>query len=67
MLTDVPKTQKMASVLTFLELYHKDGDECLSHITQVTGDEMWVSFLSVQTKEQSKQGMHTHSPNKPKK
>jgi histone-lysine N-methyltransferase SETMAR len=27
---------------------------------------MWVSFVNVETKEQSKQWMHTHSPNKPK-
>jgi hypothetical protein len=36
-------------------------------IIQVTGDEAWFSFLNVETKEQSKQWMHTHSPNKPKK
>jgi DNA-directed RNA polymerase subunit M/transcription elongation factor TFIIS len=28
-------------------------------------DETWVSFVNVITKEQSKQWMHTHSPNKP--
>jgi hypothetical protein len=67
MLTDVHKMQEMASALTFLERYHKDGAECLSHFIQVTGDETWISFLSVETKEQSKQWMHTHSPNKPKK
>jgi hypothetical protein len=32
MLTDVPKMQRMASALTFLEQYHKDGDEFLNHI-----------------------------------
>jgi hypothetical protein len=31
-----------------------------------TGDKTWVSFVNVETKEQSKQWMHTHSPNKPK-
>jgi hypothetical protein len=30
------------------------------------GDETWASFVNVETKEQSKQWMHTHSPNKPK-
>jgi hypothetical protein len=55
----------MASVLTFLERYHKGGHEFLSHIVQARGDETWVSF--VVTKQQSKQWMHTHSPNKPKK
>jgi hypothetical protein len=54
----------MASALTFLERYHKDGDEFLNHI--VTGDETWVSFVHVETKEQSKQWMHLHLSNKPK-
>jgi hypothetical protein len=45
----------------FLEQYHKDGDKFLNHIVQVTGDETWVSFVNVKTKEQSKQWMHTHS------
>jgi hypothetical protein len=53
--------------LTFLEQYHKDGDEFLNDIIQVTGDEIWVSFVNVETKEQSKQWMHTHSPNNLKK
>jgi hypothetical protein len=57
----------MASALTFLEQYHKDGDKFLNHIVRVTGDETWVSSVNVETKEQSKQWMHTHSPNKPKK
>jgi hypothetical protein len=51
---------------TFLEQYHKDGKEFLSYIVRVTGDETWVSFVNVVTKEQSKQWMHTHSPTKPK-
>jgi hypothetical protein len=50
----------------FLERYHKDGDEFLSHIVQVTGDETWVSSVNVETKEQSKLWLHSHSPNKPK-
>jgi hypothetical protein len=29
----------MASALTFLERYNKDGDEFLNYIVQVTGDE----------------------------
>jgi hypothetical protein len=57
----------MASALTSLERYHKDGDECLSHVVQVTSDETWVSVVNVETKEQSKHWMHTHSPNRPKK
>jgi hypothetical protein len=31
----------------------------------VTGDEVWVSSMNVETKEQSKQGIH-HSANKTK-
>jgi hypothetical protein len=39
MLTGVHKMQKMASALSFSEQYHKDGDEFLNHIIQVTDDE----------------------------
>jgi hypothetical protein len=39
----------------FLQRYHKDSDEFLSHIIRVTGDETWVSFVNVEIKEQSKQ------------
>jgi hypothetical protein len=60
------RTQKMASALTCLERYHKDGSEFLSHIVRATGEETWVSFVNVETKEQPKQWMHTHSPNKTK-
>jgi hypothetical protein len=52
MLTGAHKMQRMALALTSLERYHKDGDEFLSHI--ITGDETWVSFVTVGTKEQSK-------------
>jgi hypothetical protein len=61
---DVHKIQRMASALTFLEKYHKDGDEFLNHIVGVTGNEIWVSFINTEIKEQSKQWMHTHSSNK---
>jgi hypothetical protein len=50
-----------------LERCHKDGNEFLNHIVQVTGDETWVSFANVETKQQSKQWMQTQTPNKPKK
>jgi hypothetical protein len=53
--------------LLSLEQYHKDGDKFLSHIIQVPGDTNWVSFVNVETKEQSKQWMHIHLPNKLKK
>jgi hypothetical protein len=51
----------------FLERYLKYGDAFLSHIARVTGGEVCLSFMNVQTKELSKQWMRTHSPNKPKK
>jgi hypothetical protein len=50
----------MASASTISEQYHKMA-------IRVTGDETCVSFVNVETKEQSKQWLHTHSPNKPKK
>jgi hypothetical protein len=50
--------------LDFLEQYHKEGDELLYHV--IRGDETRVSFVNVETKEKSKQWMHTHSLNKPK-
>jgi hypothetical protein len=51
--TGVCKMQRMALALTltFLEQYHKDCDKFLNHIVQVTGDETWVSFVNVETKE----------------
>jgi hypothetical protein len=55
----------MASALTFLERDHEDCDKFASQVVGVTGDETWVLFVYVETKEQSKQWMHTHSPNKP--
>jgi hypothetical protein len=66
MLTVAHKTQWMAWASTFLERYHKHGDEFLNHIVRVTGDGTWVSFVNVETKEQSKQWVHTCSPYKPK-
>jgi hypothetical protein len=51
----------------FWEQYHKDVNEFLNHIVKVTGDETYVLFLNVETKEKSKQWVHTRSSNKPKK
>jgi hypothetical protein len=66
MLTGAYKTQNGFGFNIF-RVIQKDGDRFLNHIIQVTGDETWVSFVSVETKEQSKHWMHIHSPNKPKK
>jgi hypothetical protein len=52
--------------LFFSEQNHKDGDKFLRHNVRVTGDETWVSYVNVESKEQSKQWTHTHSPNKPR-
>jgi hypothetical protein len=60
MLMGPHKTQRMASALTSLERYHKDGDEFFDHIVRVTSNKIWASFVNVETKEQSKQLMHTH-------
>jgi hypothetical protein len=46
-------------VLTFLEEYHKDGNEFLNHTVRVTSEETWVPFVNAETKEKSKQWMHT--------
>jgi hypothetical protein len=56
----------MASSFTFLGQYLKDSDGFFDHIVQVTSYEIWISFLNVETQEQSKQWMHTYSPNKTK-
>ena len=55
----------MASALTFLTHYHNEGEDFFKFI--VTGDETWVLYDNLETKEQSKQWMHTDSPSKPKK
>ncbi|GBM48072.1 hypothetical protein AVEN_34396-1 [Araneus ventricosus] len=52
----------MGAALTFLERYHHDGDEFLDKI--VTADETWVHYETEETKEQSKQWMHSHSPSR---
>jgi hypothetical protein len=54
MLMSAHKTQRMASALTSLERYHKYGDEFPNYIARVTVDVTWVSFVNVETKEQSK-------------
>jgi CRISPR/Cas system CMR-associated protein Cmr1 (group 7 of RAMP superfamily) len=66
MLKSGHKMQRIASASTFYSDITK-MNEFLSHIVQVTGDEPRISFMNVETKEQSKQWMHTYSPNTPKK
>jgi hypothetical protein len=50
-----------------LERYHHYRDEFVHYIARITCHETWVSSVNVETKGQSMQRMHTHSPNKPKK
>ena len=64
MLSDHHKTQWMGAALTFLQCYH-DGEDFLNKI--VTGDGTWVHFELEETKYESKQWMHSHSPSKRKK
>ncbi|GFX02249.1 mariner Mos1 transposase [Trichonephila clavipes] len=49
----------MACALDFLDRYHK-GDQFLERI--VTGDEMWVSHITPESKRQSMEWRHTNSP-----
>jgi hypothetical protein len=57
------KIQRKTLPLILLEEYHKDGREFLNHIVSVTGDKTWTSSVNVHTKQQSKQWIHTQSPN----
>jgi hypothetical protein len=45
--------------LRFLQQYHKEGDELLSHIIWATRHKTWVSFANVTVKDQSKLWMDT--------
>ena len=59
-LTDDHKTKRMGSALKFLTRYAQEGDEFLDSI--VTGDETWVFHHTSESKQQSLQWRHTHSP-----
>jgi len=60
MLTDDHKTKRMGSALTFLTRYAQEGDEFLDSI--VTGDEILVFHHTPESKQQSLQWHHMHSP-----
>lgn len=64
MLTDVHKTKRLGSALTFLTRYSDEGEEFLNQI--VTGDETWVRHLTPESKQQSMEWRHTGSPKKQK-
>jgi hypothetical protein len=64
--TGAHKPQSIASVL--ISYSNKQKWPSISHhIVRVTADETWVSFVNVETKEQSKQWMQLHSPNSRRK
>jgi len=50
MLTQKHKKQRVACALTFLMRYHKERYGMLSHI--VTGDKIWVSDITPESKQQ---------------
>ncbi|KFM58918.1 Histone-lysine N-methyltransferase SETMAR, partial [Stegodyphus mimosarum] len=64
MLTDVHKTKRLGSSLTFLTRYSDEGENFLNQI--VTGDETWVCHFTPESKQQSMEWRHTHSPKKQK-
>jgi len=59
-LTDDHKTKRMGSALKLLTRYAQEGDEFLDSI--VTGDETWGFHHTPESKQQSLQWRHTHSP-----
>jgi len=60
MLTNDHKTKRMGSEPKFLTRYAQEGDEFLDSI--VTGDGTWGFHHTPESKQQSLQWRHTHSP-----
>ena len=60
MLTHNYKTQLQGAALEFLQRYQKKGQGFLDKT--VMGDETWVQYEDVETKEQSKQWKHSEYP-----
>jgi len=60
MLTDDHKTKRMGSALKFLTRYAQKDDEFLDSL--VTGDEIRIFHHTPESKQQSLQWHHTHSP-----
>ena len=48
MLPEMHKNQRMATALSFLETYDKEGDSLLDQI--VTEDETWARYINCETK-----------------
>lgn len=64
MLTEVHKTKRLGSALSFLSRYDEEGDDFLNQI--VTGDETWVAYVTPESKQQSMEWRHSTSPRKVK-
>ncbi|GBM40912.1 hypothetical protein AVEN_234046-1 [Araneus ventricosus] len=62
MFTDVHKTKRLGSALTFLTRYSEEGNEFLNKI--VTGSETWVCHVTLESKQQSMEWRHSWSPTK---
>jgi hypothetical protein len=59
------KSREWFQLWLSLQRYQKHGEGFLIRIVPAKGDEIWFSLMHVETKEQSKQCMHTHSPKMP--
>jgi hypothetical protein len=60
MLTENHKTKSIVSAMKILTRYAQEGNEFLDCI--VTGDETWGFYHTPESKQQSLQWRHTHSP-----
>jgi len=64
LLTEDHKGQQKAITSELLQRYQHEGDDFLHHI--VTGDESWFHHFEPETKRQSMEWYHMHSPSKKK-
>lgn len=53
--------ERVEAAHKFLQGYKTDGEELLDSI--VTGDKTWVHYMTLETKQQSRQWKHPESPN----
>ncbi|GBM16379.1 hypothetical protein AVEN_129704-1 [Araneus ventricosus] len=60
LLTEDHRNKRFECSLNFLTRYNEEGDVMVSRI--VTGDETWVSYVTPESKQQSMEWRHTHSP-----
>jgi len=64
LLTEDHEGQRKAITLELLQRYRHKGDDFLLHI--VTGDESWCHHFEPETKQQSMEWCHLHSPSQKK-